>query len=70
MFRRRGFLFLPLQTEWVMQQLSLEPGAPLEEMHVSTNEGQDIAGADAVIFLARQIWWAWPVVALPKMSSR
>src|SRR6188474_3757604 len=58
MFRRRGFLFLPLQTEWVMQRFALEPGAPLEEMHVLTNDGQDIAGAKAVIFLARQIWWA------------
>jgi predicted DCC family thiol-disulfide oxidoreductase YuxK len=66
-FRRRGFLFLPLQTEWVMQQLGFEPGAPLEEMHVLTNDGQDIAGADAVIFLARQIWWAWPVVALAQL---
>ena len=66
-FRRRGFLFLPLQTEWVMPQLGLEPGAPLEEMHVLTKDGQDIAGADGVIFLARQIWWAWPVVALGQL---
>src|ERR1044071_8811630 len=68
-FRRRGFLFLPLQAEWVMQQLGLEPGAPLQEIHVLTNDGQDIAGADAVIFLARQIWWAWPVVALAKLPG-
>ena len=68
-FRRRGFFFLPLQTEWVMQRLGLEAGAPLEEMHVLTNEGQDIAGADAVIFLARQIWWARPVVALARLPG-
>ena len=43
-FRRRGFPFLPLQTKWVMHQFGLEPGAPLEEMHVLTSEGQDIAG--------------------------
>lgn len=66
-FRRRGFVFLPLQTKWVMQQLGLEPGAPLEEMHVLTNENEDIAGADAVIFLARQIWWAWPAVAFAQL---
>jgi len=52
-----------------MQQLGLEPGAPLQEIHVLTNDGQDIAGADAVIFLARQIWWAWPVVALAKLPG-
>jgi predicted DCC family thiol-disulfide oxidoreductase YuxK len=68
-FRRRGFFFLPLQTEWVMQQLGLERGAPLEEMLVLTNEGQDIAGADAVIFLARQTWWAWPVVAFAQLPG-
>ena len=68
-FRRRGYLFLPLQTEWVMQRLALEPGAPLEEMHVLTNDSRDIAGADAVIFLARQIWWAWPVVAFAQLPG-
>src|SRR5438874_4824533 len=55
-FRRRGFLFLPLQTDWVMERLGFEPDAPLEEMHVLTADGRDIAGADAVVFLARQIW--------------
>ena len=68
-FRRRGFLFLALQTEWVMPQLGLEPGAPLKEMHVLTSAGQDIAGANAVIFLAHQIWWAWPVVAFAKLPG-
>src|SRR5690349_11619289 len=68
-FRRRGFLFLPLQTDWVAHLLGLEPGELLEEMHVLTNEGEDIAGADAVIFLARQIWWAWPLVAFAQLPG-
>ena len=68
-FRRRGFLFLPLQTDWVMKQLDLEPGAPLEEMHVLTSDSHDIRGADAVIFLGRQIWWAWPFVALTRLPG-
>ena len=55
-FRCRGFLFLPLQTNWVSKRLGLEPGAPLEEMRVLTNDGRDIGGADAGIFLVRQIW--------------
>ena len=66
-FRRRGFLFLPLQTAWVMKRLGLDPSDPLEEMHVLTEDGRDIAGADAVIFLARQIRWVWPVVALVRL---
>jgi predicted DCC family thiol-disulfide oxidoreductase YuxK len=68
-FRGRGFLFLPLQTEWVRQQLGRDPGAPLEEMHVLTSQGQDIAGADAIIFLARQIWWAWPLVVFAELPG-
>ena len=68
-FRRRGFIFLPLQTDWVMQRLGLEPGAPLEEMRVLTADGRDIGGADAVIFLARQIWWARPFAALARLPG-
>jgi predicted DCC family thiol-disulfide oxidoreductase YuxK len=68
-FRRRGFLFLPLQTNWVMKRLHLEPGAPLEEMRVLTSDGRDIGGAEAVIFLGRQIWWAWPFVALARLPG-
>jgi predicted DCC family thiol-disulfide oxidoreductase YuxK len=68
-FRGRGFLFLPLKTQWVIQRLGLEPSAPPEEMHILTSQGQDIAGADAVIFLARQIWWARPVVAFAQLPG-
>ena len=68
-FRRRGFLFLPLQTNWVMQRLDLEPGTPLKETHVLTSDGRDIGGADAVTFLGRQIWWAWPFVALARLPG-
>jgi predicted DCC family thiol-disulfide oxidoreductase YuxK len=68
-FRRRGFMFLPLQTQWVMERLSHEPDAPLEQMHVLTSDGQDIGGADAVIFLARQIWWARPLVAFTRLPG-
>jgi predicted DCC family thiol-disulfide oxidoreductase YuxK len=68
-FRRRGFFFLPLQTSWVMNRLGLEPGTPLEEMRVLTAGGHDIGGADAVIFLARQIWWVWPFAALAQLPG-
>ena len=68
-FRRRGFLFLPLQTNWIMDRLDLEPGAPLEEMRLLTADGRGIGGADAVVFLARQIWWAWPFAALAQSPA-
>src|SRR5206468_746215 len=69
LFRRRGFHFLPLQTEWVTQRLRLGPGALLKEMHVLTRDDRDLAGVDAVIFLARQVWWAWPVIAFAKLPG-
>jgi predicted DCC family thiol-disulfide oxidoreductase YuxK len=68
-FRRRNFVFLPLQTDWVIKRLGLESGAPLEEMRVLTADGRDIGGADAVIFLGHQIWWAWPFVALARLPG-
>jgi predicted DCC family thiol-disulfide oxidoreductase YuxK len=68
-FRRRGFLFLPLQTNWIMERLDLESGAPLEELRVLTADGRNIGGADAVIFLARQIWWTWPFAALAQLPG-
>lgn len=58
-FRRRGFQFLPLQTPWIQKRLGLKAGAPLREMRVLAG-GHDVGGGDAVIFLARQIWWVWP----------
>ena len=70
----KRYLILGLILAWALPfQLSaagvplivqLKPGAPLEEMRVLTHNGEDLGGADAVIFLARQIWWAWPFYAL------
>jgi predicted DCC family thiol-disulfide oxidoreductase YuxK len=52
-----------------MKRLDLEPSAPLEEMRVLTADGRDIGGADAVIFLARQMWWGRPFAALAQLPS-
>jgi alginate O-acetyltransferase complex protein AlgI len=38
-------------------------------MHVLTTQAHDIAGADAVIFLARQILWAWPLVVFAQLPG-
>jgi predicted DCC family thiol-disulfide oxidoreductase YuxK len=71
-FGRRGFEFLPLQTPWVQRRLGLDPDAPPEEMRVLTVANEDLGGADAVIYLARQIWWTRPIAwlaGLPGMSG-
>lgn len=66
-FAARGFHFELLQREWVQQRLNLTKEEALKEMCVLTSAGQVFGGADAVIFLARQIWWATPLAWLARL---
>lgn len=68
-FAKRGFRFIPLQTPWVQQRLGLVPGAPLEEMRVLTLDDTDLGGADAILFLARQVWWLWPLSIVGRLPG-
>lgn len=63
----RGFHLAPLQAPWVARRLAL-PNL-LEEMRVLTREGQQFGGADALVYLARQVWWAWPFYALSRLPG-
>jgi predicted DCC family thiol-disulfide oxidoreductase YuxK len=65
-FAARGFRFEPLQREWVQQRLNLTKEKALEEMRVLTSKGEVFGGADAVILVARQIWWAAPLAWLAR----
>ena len=67
-FAKRGFRFEPLQHEWVQQRLNLTSEQALEEMRVLTTAGEVFGGADAVTFLARQIWWATPMAVLARLQ--
>jgi predicted DCC family thiol-disulfide oxidoreductase YuxK len=67
-FARRGFQFEPLQEEWVAERLKLTPEQALEEMRVLTADGQVFGGAEAVIFLARQLWWTAPLTAIARLA--
>src|SRR2546430_12016234 len=61
---RRGFDLAPLQSLWVGECLT-ELGPPsLSALVVVTVDGRSFAGADALIFLAGRIWWAFPLVSL------
>lgn len=66
---RRGFHLAPLQAEWAVRRLGLKPGEPLAEMKLLTADGRVFGGADAVIHLARFIWWAWPVFVLAQIPG-
>ncbi len=65
LFTRRGFDLAPLQTPWVSECLDLSGEERLSALRVMTVEGKSFTGADALIFLARRIWWAWPLAAAP-----
>lgn len=67
-FARRGFHFEPLQQEWVERRLNLTREEALEEMRVLTAAGEVFGGADAVIFLARQLLWGAPLAFLARLS--
>lgn len=68
-FAKRGFGFEPLQHEWVQRRLNLTRDEALEEMRVLTTAGEVFGGADAVIVLSRQIWWAAPLSFLARFSA-
>lgn len=67
LFARRGFRFEPLQHEWVQRRLNLTREEALEEMRVLTSTGEIFGGADAVVALARQIWWTAPLRSLARL---
>jgi predicted DCC family thiol-disulfide oxidoreductase YuxK len=69
LFRERGFHFEPLQSEWVQDRLNLTRQQALEEMRVLTVDGQIFGGVDAVIFLARQLWWAEPFAFIARIPT-
>jgi predicted DCC family thiol-disulfide oxidoreductase YuxK len=62
-FESRGYRVVPLQAPWVVERLGLPREKLLEEMRVLTTGGVQVGGADAMIYLARRIWWATPLFA-------
>src|SRR5271154_476805 len=76
-FVPRGFEFLPLQTPWVRAFFNLPEAELLSEMRVVFNNnskngnsgrvGQTFGGADAIVELAKHVWWAWPLVAVAQI---
>ena len=61
---RRGFSLAPLQAPWVRERLRLDAGAPLTKMRLLLTDGRNFGGADAVVEIARRIWWARPIAWL------
>ncbi|HMD30349.1 MAG TPA: DUF393 domain-containing protein [Candidatus Acidoferrales bacterium] len=65
----RGFHLAPLQAPWVRQRLAMPEKDLLHEMRVLTADDVLYGGADAMVFLARQIWWTRPFTLLTRLPG-
>lgn len=60
MLAGRRFELVPLQTVGLAERLGLSKSQLLEEMRVLRPDGKCFGGADALLEIARDFWWAWP----------
>jgi len=61
---RRGFAVKDLQWAQAEGVLQVSQENLLDDVRVLTPAGKSVSGADAYLFVARQIWWAWPFYAI------
>jgi predicted DCC family thiol-disulfide oxidoreductase YuxK len=61
LLHRYHFELAPLQTPWVRERLAVTDKDLLSEMRFLTAQGEVHGGADALICIARQIWWSRPL---------
>ncbi len=67
--QRRGLQLAPLQDPRVGALLGMSPEELLLEMRFLLSDGSQFGGADAVVVLAREIWWGRPLVWLAKVPG-
>jgi predicted DCC family thiol-disulfide oxidoreductase YuxK len=66
---RRGLALAPLQDPRVGALLGLSRNELLRELRFVLSDGRQSGGADAVLALAREIWWARPLVWLSSLPG-
>jgi predicted DCC family thiol-disulfide oxidoreductase YuxK len=66
---RRGLAVAPLQDPRVGALLGLPKAELLHELRFLLSDGRQFGGADAVLAVAREIWWARPVTWLAKLPG-
>ncbi len=69
LLNHRTFNLVPLQTPWAKERLDLAESGQLTEMRILLADGRTFGGADAVMEIARQIWWAWPAWAISRIPG-
>ena len=66
---RRGMAVAPLQDPRVGALLGLSHFELMREMRFLLSDGRQSGGADAVLALAREIWWAQPLVWISRLPG-
>jgi lipase maturation factor 1 len=61
---RHGFALKDLQSASADGLLEISPENLLHDIRVLTGNGKLESGANAYLYVARQIWWAWPFYAI------
>jgi predicted DCC family thiol-disulfide oxidoreductase YuxK len=65
----RGMALAPLQDPRVAELLGLAHDDLMKEMQFLLSDGSRYGGADAAVALAREIWWAAPLVWISKIPG-
>ena len=66
---RRGLAVAPLQDPRVGALLGMSQTELLREMRFLLSDASQYGGADAVVAVAREIWWARPLVWIAKIPG-
>jgi len=66
---RRGLALAALQDPRVGALLGMSGAELLRELRLLLTDGAQFGGADACVALAREIWWARPVVWLARVPG-
>lgn len=67
--RRRHLALMPLQTTGAAAILGVGEEQLLDEVRLRLDDGSVLGGANAVVEIARRIWWAWPLWAMSKLPG-
>ena len=70
-FAVRGFVWVPLNDGFWRSRLGLAEGEVPGEVQLELSTGERIAGAAAVLWLARRVWWLCPfawIAGLPGLA--
>jgi predicted DCC family thiol-disulfide oxidoreductase YuxK len=60
----RGFAIKDLQSAHADGSLQISQENLLDDIRVLTRTGKLESGANAYLYVAQQIWWAWPLYAI------